>query len=268
MEKNTIPKRTYQKHKTEYKIGISYKLNKRLKPLSFYNRDCYPLYIEVRAKGKMNFFPSRLGIMLSEKGLSDFSNSEIGNLFINQECNRIKKSIITFFEENDSLTLSNWYEIYSKEILNNSVLQYANTLFANRINRLIEEKATDDETINYFTFLNEGLRMNYTDYGSLVELFSFLGFAKLENIREFSTLSQIVVDNSMALEFDFNVVGSITGFFTIQDIQDGFYEKLINDYYHDNPHIPSKMLKIDVINYLNKFKDKLLELDIFLKNIC
>lgn len=257
MEENTTPKRTYQKHKIGYKIATTYKLNKRLKPSSFYNHDCYPLYIEVRAKGKMNFFPSRLGIMLSEKSFSDFSKSEIGNLFINQECNRIKKSISAFFEENDSLTLSNWYEVYSREILENSVSQYANTLFANRINRLIEEKTTDDETKNYYTFLNERLRINYSDYGSLVELFSFLELVKLENIIEVSTLSQIIVNNSMGLEFDFNPIGTIENFFTIQDIQGGFYENLIDNYYHDSPHIPSKMLKIDVIEYLNKFKDLL-----------
>ena len=258
---NTTTKRTYQKHKTGYTIAVTYKLNKRLKSLSFYNQDCYPLYIEARAKGKMNFFPSRLGIMLSEKGLSDFNNSEIGKLFINQECNRIKKSINAFFEENDTLTLSSWYEVYSKEILNNSVLHYANILFANRINRLIEEKATDNDGKNYFKGLNEHFKNNSEDYGFLIELFSFLGFPNLVGLNEFRILSRIVVENSMGLEFDFNLIGSITGFFTIQDIQDGFYEKLINDYYQ-NSFDPSKMLKKDVINYLNKFKDELEILEI------
>lgn len=257
MEENTTPKRTYQKHKTGYKIAVTYKLNKRLKPLSIINADCYPLYIEVRAKGKMNFFPSRLGIMLSEKGFNDFNNSEIGNLFINQECNRIRNSISTFFEGNDSLTLSNWYEVYSKEILDNSVLRCANTIFAKYINRLIEEKATDEETKNHFTSLNESLRANYLDYESLVQLFSFLELVKLENIIEVNTLSQIIANNSMALEFDFNLIGTIENFFTIQDIQDGFYENLIDNYYYDSPHIPSKLLKIDVIEFLNKFKDLL-----------
>lgn len=262
MEENTTPKRTYQKHKTGYKIAVTYKLNKRLKPSSVYNSACYPLYIEVRAKGKMNFFPSRLGIMLSEKSFNDFNNSEIGHLFINQECNRIRNSISTFFEENDSLTLSNWYEVYSKEILDNSVLQYANTIFANRINRLIEERADDDETKSYYTLLNETLRTNYIDYGILVQLFSFLELVKLENIKEFSTLSQIVVSNSMGLEFDFNIIGSIEVFFTIQDIRDGFYENLINNYYSNSPHIPSKMFKTDIIEYLNKYKDVLKTLEI------
>lgn len=264
MEETTTPKRTYQKHKTEYKIAVTYKLNKRLKPLSFYNRDCYPLYIEVRAKGKMNFFPSRLGIMLSEKSFNDFNNSVIGNLFINQECNRIKKSIGAFFEENDSLTLSNWYEVYSKEILENTVLQYVNTIFANHINRLIEEKPDDDETKNYYKLLNETIRIKYSDYGSLVELFSFLGLVKLSNMKEVSILSQIVVGNAMALDFDFNLIGSLEGFFTIQDIRDGFYENLINNYYHDSPHITSKMFKTDVINYLNKYKNELSNLKIYL----
>lgn len=279
MGENTTPKRTYQKHKTGYKIAVEYKLNKKLKPEIFQHEEeevnLYPLYIEVRAKGKVTFFRSRLQIKFSDKKFEEFLNSSAGNLFINEEKSRIIKSVSNFFLQNQAYSLSEWFETYSYEIYSNTISNYTNKILAKQITKLVEQEATNEYDKMLYTFLNEQLQLDYQNYSNVIELFAFLGLVKIKNLITIIKLKNSIIDSFMLLSLDFSVFGNILYFITIQDINSGFCEKMINNYYQyieectfEGITQKGEVIKTtyisraEVIDNINNFKREIEKLDV------
>lgn len=128
--------RTYQKYKTEKKIVVEYKLNKRIaSTFQDKNKDAsYPVYIEIRVRRQVTTLKSRLNAKCTEKGLKNLLEVPYIAKFIKHEKEMIENTIREFKpDENDNFKISEWSEYYRQkinedfeELLNNKLYKLIN----------------------------------------------------------------------------------------------------------------------------------------------
>ncbi len=121
------PKRTYQKHKTEYKIAVEHKLKANNSILSGIS---YSIYVEVRVKKQMNFFRSALKISsessaVLEKLMKDRHFKKI----LDCEQRHIYNSIKNYFDKFDN----NNGTVDNEPLLKNWLAEWNNGTSADKI---------------------------------------------------------------------------------------------------------------------------------------
>jgi hypothetical protein len=124
MENSENVKRKYKKHKEGFKIAIEYKLNTKLKGQNF-NRQfpLYPLYVEVRAKGKRNYFPSIGNFSVNPSEFEAFKNNEFVRNLLAKESEDIMNCIESEYAEPKDVDYKGWFETYRGNLLNETIFE-------------------------------------------------------------------------------------------------------------------------------------------------
>ncbi len=264
MENSKISKKTYQKHKTENKVAIEYKLNMRLKPMEGI---FFPLYIEVRFRGKMNFFPSRVALRLSESLFKDFYKNPIISPFFDIERYTIFNSINSFFyNEKDDTTLTKWYAHYQDYLKEQNLITYIDCMVQNELQKLRLSRDKESlksieigEILNNFQFNN-----HYENrQADLIDVLLFFGVKDVEYLSELYNLSYEVISSiSSIVPRNEMFTGDLSDFLTINDIVKDEYKHALEKI-KENIDEKGESLSIDIDNLIgvvSQFKEKIMKI--------
>jgi hypothetical protein len=165
METSDKPKRKYKKHKEGFKIAVDYKLNTKLKSkFQFDGLNLYPVYVEVRAKGKRTYFPSVHPFYVSLEEFDQFLKNPIVCAIIDSERKRIQQVVLwadaipmAFKTHNPEAFYDNWldmYQIWDRQANIDILLRDA--VYA----KLVKTFESNDKHLTDFSLANH--RINYT----------------------------------------------------------------------------------------------------------
>lgn len=231
-----VTKRIYQKHKTEYKVTISYELNKKVNP-SYFGRDKdtltnprYPIYIRIRVRGKNTLVRSRITNYVLEGNLEKFLKEKID--YVNQEKRVINKIISTFEpNNNEDFDLKEFTKIYNLGAL--PACLYLSNLFMQETLDVLKERLS----IKSYAFF--GLLKNTPVYSDTFMLFaSLLKELNVEYLKEYIDNRQDIIDYYLSKSLDdrelfnerkfYNALHSHFSFnFCLLDVDSGFFQDII-----------------------------------------
>lgn len=229
LDEENIERILYGKPKKNYRLGFEYKLNTRLKPI---DDIFYPLYIEVRYKGKMNFFPSRITLKFSENSFDEFRKEYMGQIFLKQETHRILASVGNYFNSESTTSVTQWYSYYSKELESSILLPFIENLCYQKLKEAISKRPNNNE---FYQNIETSLDKIHTQEGSksnifeLIQLLSFFGLNDFSHLHELLVLAKEIPTYIKLMPFKAETRGEMTNFVTIQDIMDGSYVNALLD---------------------------------------
>ncbi|GAB3963006.1 hypothetical protein GCM10028805_65260 [Spirosoma harenae] len=180
--------RKYKKHKTGYKVGITYFVNQRIKPLIFDNVELFPVYVTVRVKHQVTTLKSRCDLYATKETLDRIlTESPHVNRIIEAEKDSIEKSIRALRPEDDpNFRITAWSNVYELGLI--PIYDIVNQELLKRLVGLLEVdlKIPTDILESYTTLIYS----SNVDTASLAELF----------IRVIGQITTVSLDKVKALE--------------------------------------------------------------------
>ncbi len=210
-------KKKYQKYKTEKKIVVEYKLNKRVSSIfQDANKDSsHPIYIEIRVRRQNTSIKSRLNTTTTEIGLKNYLEIPYIAKFIEHERKMIENTIREFNpDEDDNFKISEWSEYYRQKINENF-----EELLNNKLYNLIDKKIYEIYKTSS-CFSREGRN-------SSIEILNFLDKLNIPFAKDFLNYYQEVFDLRKIFIEEQNV--SLI-WMCLEDWNTGYYQNFIKEF--------------------------------------
>lgn len=254
-------KRTYQKHKTEYKITIKHYFNKAIK--EFYNgyKQVYPVYVQVTYKRKNTQIKSNISPISCSKvdkgeiGLDDFKeliirDSALIESIINEYDNyntvlaKDEKFDITHLARlynNDSFNLTNFIDYCLRleivELIERNTGKHLKSIYP------VKPLILLDFYLSQYPFL-KSIREKFNSDIWIFDVY-LEQINNYENYKSQDSLTSSEVSKIKITDFPRN-----NWTLTLQDFKDGYAQKLLLDYFDNS--LKMKEIFLDIEKLISK----------------
>jgi hypothetical protein len=240
-------KRTYQKHKKEYKITVKHYLNKTVNEYDNFGNRVYPFYVQVTHKSKNTRFRSRINPISAyffDIEEIHFSDSTIDmskdTAFIIFLINSYEKYNIENGDAEGGYDVSDLASFYHSE--NYNLVNYIEYCLKNEIGDLISDNAnegfqydilSDIKALTYFEYLKDRypfLKLLKEKYTSNIWIFDIY----VEQMRHGQNLELGI---GWDIDTGVSMIPNNPWKPTIQDYKAKFIQKELLLYFNDSPEI-------------------------------
>jgi hypothetical protein len=251
-------KRTYQKHKTEYKITIKHYFNKAIKEFDNSIKQVYPIYIQVTYKSKNTKFRSRIKpiscskVDKGELGLNDLKeliirdtaliesliNEYNNHNIVSAKDERFDITDLVSLYRNDSFNLANFIDY----CLRLEIVELIESNTDKRLRSIYDVKPLI--LLDFYSSQYPFLKSIREKFNSDIWIFDIY-LEQINNLENYKSQHRLTSSEESKIK--------ITDFprnkwtLTLQDFKDGYAQKLLLDYFDNSLKMKEIFLDIETL---------------------